>query len=410
MEAVIASNEAYIGLQDLRAIEQTQPLTPSQHDTVALHNRTIEQNKRTYRQVGNSTVATLAGFTADDPDYHSIDFYPAVYDALISEDTASNESVNEIARRALHSLVQATTERNKVKQEVKKRALEADYALCQGVLDGDRDAQSQFIAQYRRLVWNLAKREEPWLTRGVVGIEDLYQEGMLQALKACQRFDPGRNTRFSTFIIPDLLECLSRTVQAQYAVSLPEGVYDIIRSVRTLNNIRLKEGGHPLTTKEIAEEFNLEPEGLSIGGKRTVEDIFWYGIRLTVGMDSIDAGPLPARRNTQTVDYRLDEWRVLKPIDNKNLEPLTAEERATQHLLRRDVIRALKQLAEAEDGLKKVEVLVQYFGLAGENPRTLEEIASDLTITPYEANQRLKGGLSSLRSLRFRQILEDTAV
>ena len=165
-----------------------------------------------------------------------------------------------------------------------------------------------------------------------------------------------------------------------------------------------------MTTKEIAEEFNLEPEGLSIGGKRTVEDIFWYGIRLTVGMDSIDAGPLPARRNTQTVDYRLDEWRVLKPIDNKNLEPLTAEERATQHLLRRDVIRALKQLAEAEDGLKKVEVLVQYFGLAGENPRTLEEIASDLTITPYEANQRLKGGLSSLRSLRFRQILEDTAV
>ena len=66
------------------------------------------------------------------------------------------------------------------------------WALCQ---EGDAAAREELIIAYRPLVFWIARKlhVEPSLR------QDIVQEGMLALIRAVDRFDPGREFKFSTY-------------------------------------------------------------------------------------------------------------------------------------------------------------------------------------------------------------------
>src|SRR6202012_5162011 len=66
--------------------------------------------------------------------------------------------------------------------------------LAERIQDGDMEARDELIRANLRLVVSMARR---FVGRGLC-LSDLIQEGNLGLVHAVERFEPDRNTRFST--------------------------------------------------------------------------------------------------------------------------------------------------------------------------------------------------------------------
>ncbi|MDR1732741.1 MAG: sigma-70 family RNA polymerase sigma factor [Synergistaceae bacterium] len=72
---------------------------------------------------------------------------------------------------------------------------EAERALWARCREGDPEAREELIVAYRPLVFWLARKLKIYPSLR----QDIVQEGMLALIGAVDRFDPGRDIRFSTY-------------------------------------------------------------------------------------------------------------------------------------------------------------------------------------------------------------------
>jgi RNA polymerase sigma-B factor len=132
--------------------------------------------------------------------------------------------------------------------------------------EGDREAREQLFVRFLPLARKLAGRypnaREPR--------EDLVQVAAIGLLGAIDRFDPNRETRFSSFAVPTILGELRRHFRdTGWAVHVPRGAQELAQKIdRASVQISIDTGRQP-PVAQLAEylEISVEEvlEGLDAG-------------------------------------------------------------------------------------------------------------------------------------------------
>lgn len=225
---------------------------------------------------------------------------------------------------------------------------EQEVALAARIHEGDPEALNQLVAANLRFVVSVARR---YAGHGVP-LADLVTEGNFGLLRAAKRFDETKGVRFISYAVwwvrQSILQALT---DGSRIVKIPAGRLEeshrVVKAVRTLEQTL----GRGPTLDEVAAELEITPGEVTDA----------LGLRL--GPISLDA-PLPEDSGSSMLDLLPDD----------HLEDADA---AAAHAALRDVV---------EDGLtrlpeREAEVLRQYFGLDGEPPKSLQEIAAGLKLT-----------------------------
>jgi RNA polymerase primary sigma factor len=226
--------------------------------------------------------------------------------------------------------------------------------LAYRIAKGDQEAQDHMIRSNLRLVVSIAKN---YLHRGM-SLLDLIEEGNLGLLKAVSRFSPDQGCKFSTYASWWIKQTIRRAlINKVKSVRVPAYMVEILTHWRKKGSELSQKLGRDPTAEEIGRALHLRPGKLAAirqalsasaptgrgGGERSAPDV-----------EDLLAG-LPSR----------EEAGVLGEYDRE----------ALAHALE-------YALTERER-----HILEMRYGLAGEEPHTLETIGERIGLTRERVRQ-----------------------
>jgi RNA polymerase sigma-B factor len=130
------------------------------------------------------------------------------------------------------------------------RAQEDRRLLARYRESGDPAAREQLVERFLPLARQLARRYQ----RGGEQLDDLVQVASLGLLKAIDRFDPERETAFSSFAVPTILGELKRHFRDKgWSVRVPRDLQEMAVRVDRVADEMSRELGRLPTPGEIAE-------------------------------------------------------------------------------------------------------------------------------------------------------------
>jgi RNA polymerase sigma-B factor len=130
------------------------------------------------------------------------------------------------------------------------RAQEDRRLLVRYHREGDPAAREQLVQRFLPLARQLARRYQ----RGGEQLDDLVQVASLGLLKAVDRFDPARETAFSSFAVPTILGELKRHFRDKgWSVRVPRDLQELAVKVDRVGDEMSRELGRAPTPAEIAE-------------------------------------------------------------------------------------------------------------------------------------------------------------
>jgi RNA polymerase sigma-B factor len=137
------------------------------------------------------------------------------------------------------------------------RAVEDRRLLERYHREGDAAAREQLVERFLPLARRLARRYH----QGPEQLDDLVQVASLGLLKAIDRFDPARETAFSSFAVPTILGELKRHFRDKgWAVRVPRDLQELAVKVDRVGDEMSRELGRTPTTSEIAERIGAQDE------------------------------------------------------------------------------------------------------------------------------------------------------
>lgn len=123
--------------------------------------------------------------------------------------------------------------------------------------EGDPAAREALVERFLPLARQLARRYQ----RAGEPLDDLIQVGSLGLLKAIERFDPGRETAFSSFAVPTILGELKRHFRDKgWSIRVPRDLQELAVKVDRVGEDMSRELGRAPTTVEMAERLRVTPE------------------------------------------------------------------------------------------------------------------------------------------------------
>jgi RNA polymerase primary sigma factor len=247
-----------------------------------------------------------------------------------------------------------------------------EIQLSKRVEQGDMEAKRRMIESNLRLVVSIAKR---YRGQGL-GFLDLIQEGTVGLIRAVEKFDWRRDLKFSTYATWWIRQAVARGLaDKSRTVRLPVHVVERVQKInRAERTLTLRLARDP-TDEEIAKEARL-PIAQVLAVRSAA--------RSSMSLDE----PIGDDGESSVSDLLADE-NALDPSD------VVAVEQRNQALA--DALDALPQRARM--------VLVRRYGLDGEDPYTLDEIARELGLTRERVRQIEVETLRQLSALRELQDL-----
>jgi RNA polymerase sigma-B factor len=122
---------------------------------------------------------------------------------------------------------------------------------------GDQAAREALVQRFLPLARQLARRYQ----HGGEHLDDLVQVASLGLLKAIDRFDPARETAFSSFAVPTILGELKRHFRDKgWAVRVPRDLQELSVRVDRVGEELLHELGRAPSVGEIAERIGVGSE------------------------------------------------------------------------------------------------------------------------------------------------------
>jgi RNA polymerase primary sigma factor len=241
-----------------------------------------------------------------------------------------------------------------------------EKTLARRIEDGDGEARDHMVRANLRLVVNIARS----YTGKGLGLQDLIAEGNLGLLRAVEGFDPGMNTRFSTYASYWIKQSIKRAViNTGKTIRIPAYMNELLVKWRRATAKLQDELGRVPTHEEIASSLNLPKKKLNIIKK---------AIRIynsAPQTDQSDGG--------RTIDEMLMDDLSQTPESN---------------ILKADDLHQVMELLDQMDK-REAAVLRLRFGLDGEEPKTLKEIGDRLGLTRERVRQIENEALSKLNEI-----------
>ena len=244
---------------------------------------------------------------------------------------------------------------------------EEELATTRLVRQGDFAARQRMIEHNLRLVVNIAKH---YLNRGIP-LLDLVEEGNLGLIHALEKFDPERGFRFSTYATWWIRQNIERGIMNQsrtirLPVHIVKEINVVLRAMRHLES----ENKRDSTVERVAALID-----------RPVDDVRRI-LSLNEHIASLDA-PLDIDPNHTMAEIIAD--------DSAGGDP--------ESLLQTSEIGVLVDAWLGELSERQAQVIIRRYGLKGADLATLEEIASDLSLTRERVRQIQVEALDRLRKI-----------
>ncbi|MCL2484848.1 MAG: RNA polymerase sigma factor RpoD/SigA [Endomicrobia bacterium] len=226
----------------------------------------------------------------------------------------------------------------------------------------------KLVEQNYRLVVPIAKR---FIKKGI-DFMDLIEEGNMGLIKAVEKYDPKKNTAFSTYAVYWIEQYIRKAIENQTkTIRIPSHVWDSLNLwMKTWTTLRDRLGREP-SVAEVSKKLKLN--------KKQTENIL-KSAAVFNGTSSLET-PIDEEEEIFIKDIIIDE-KVKSP------ESVT------------EIIRTNADIGTALNYLpvREMEVVRMRFGIGGLKPMSLEEIGKVLRVSRERVRQlelkafkRLKG-------------------
>jgi len=243
-----------------------------------------------------------------------------------------------------------------------------EIELAQRIQEGDEEARALMIRSNLRLVIKVA---HDYANLGLP-ILDLISEGNIGLMKAVGRFDPAKGSKLSTYAAWWIKETIRLALANQSkTIRLPLHVVGKLFAMRRVERQMSEQLGRNPMEDELAEEIGVVAGAI-------------------VHLKAVSLRP--ASLNTPITEDGATELGEIV-ADTEGLSPF--EKLRDQNF--RDHVGALL------DGLsdREKKIIVSRFGFDGEEPKTLEEVGSEVGVTRERTRQ-----LQNIALLKLRKALQ----
>lgn len=251
---------------------------------------------------------------------------------------------------------------------------EEEVDLARRAKAGDDAARTQLVEANMRLVIAIAKH----YTNAFVPFEDLVQEGSIGLMTACERFDPGKGYRFSTYATHWIKQAISRAIDNKArAIRVPAHVSETLRKIERIRLALMRAAGEDPTIEQIAQSAGLPP------GK--------VAAYLQAGQDTVSLDMLVGEEESTTLGALLN--------DRSAADPANA-------VIHTEVLHELQKILNSLNERERT-VMRRRLGFDDEEAHVLQDIGDELQVSRERVRQIEAQALKRLRAAAQRQRLRD---